>query len=118
MNCVPATDQVGGAEDLCANCGVVPSDTVKLKNCNACRLVKYSHEIGYGITPVLGFDTRKRPTTRGRKKDKRREHLANLAAERRNKKAKAEAEAAEAEAAESEGRLVARSASVQAVGAV
>ena len=41
MNCcVPANDRVDGAE-ACANCGAVSSDTVKLKNCNACRLVKY-----------------------------------------------------------------------------
>ncbi|EJK46661.1 hypothetical protein THAOC_34664 [Thalassiosira oceanica] len=26
---------------VCANCGLVSSDTVKLKNCTACRLVKY-----------------------------------------------------------------------------
>ena len=27
--------------DVCANCGKEPSDAVKLKNCTACRLVKY-----------------------------------------------------------------------------
>ena len=28
-------------QSACANCGVVSSDAVKLKNCTACRLVKY-----------------------------------------------------------------------------
>jgi len=36
MSCVP----VDGAE-ACANCGATAKDTVKLKNCTACRLVKY-----------------------------------------------------------------------------
>ena len=35
MSCVPA------ASDVCANCGKHGSDGVKLKNCKACRLVKY-----------------------------------------------------------------------------
>ena len=42
MKCVPAG--VGGddsGDEACANCGTTASDTVKLKNCTACRLVKY-----------------------------------------------------------------------------
>ncbi|EJK64892.1 hypothetical protein THAOC_14321, partial [Thalassiosira oceanica] len=35
--CVP----VDAAADVCANCGKTGSDAVKLKNCTACRLVKY-----------------------------------------------------------------------------
>ena len=31
----------GKAKEACANCGKTGSDTVKLKNCTACRLVKY-----------------------------------------------------------------------------
>ena len=38
MNCVPCED---GGDEACANCGKQGSDIVKLKNCNACRLVKY-----------------------------------------------------------------------------
>ncbi|EJK47895.1 hypothetical protein THAOC_33352, partial [Thalassiosira oceanica] len=38
MSCVPVVDD--GAE-VCANCGKQGSDAVKLKNCTACRLVKY-----------------------------------------------------------------------------
>ncbi|EJK50079.1 hypothetical protein THAOC_30987, partial [Thalassiosira oceanica] len=38
MSCVPVADDGGEA---CANCGKQGSDTVKLKNCTACRLVKY-----------------------------------------------------------------------------
>ncbi|EJK64030.1 hypothetical protein THAOC_15280 [Thalassiosira oceanica] len=38
MSCVPVVDD--GAE-VCANCGKQGSDTVKLRNCTACRLVKY-----------------------------------------------------------------------------
>ena len=30
-----------GGDEACANCGKNGSDIVKLKNCNACRLVKY-----------------------------------------------------------------------------
>jgi len=37
MSCVP----VDAAADVCANCGKTGSDAVKLKNCTACRLVKY-----------------------------------------------------------------------------
>ncbi|EJK64965.1 hypothetical protein THAOC_14241, partial [Thalassiosira oceanica] len=38
MSCtLVATDD----ETVCANCGLVSSDTVKLKSCTACRLVKY-----------------------------------------------------------------------------
>ena len=37
MNCSLVTND----EAACANCGVVSSDTVKLKNCTACLLVKY-----------------------------------------------------------------------------
>ncbi|EJK57267.1 hypothetical protein THAOC_22709, partial [Thalassiosira oceanica] len=37
MSCVPVADD----GDTCANCGKQGSDTVKLKNCTACRLVKY-----------------------------------------------------------------------------
>ena len=36
MSCVPAVN-----DEACANCGKHGSDTVKLKNCTACRLVKY-----------------------------------------------------------------------------
>ena len=36
MSCVPVDK-----EEACANCGKHGSDNVKLKNCNACRLVKY-----------------------------------------------------------------------------
>ena len=36
MSCVPGADN-----ETCANCGKLGSDDVKLKNCNACRLVKY-----------------------------------------------------------------------------
>ncbi|EJK76551.1 hypothetical protein THAOC_01680 [Thalassiosira oceanica] len=39
MNCVPVDG--GGVEEACANCGKTGSDTVKLKSCTACRLVKY-----------------------------------------------------------------------------
>ncbi|EJK43951.1 hypothetical protein THAOC_37556 [Thalassiosira oceanica] len=38
MSCVPVAGDDDGA---CANCGKQGSDTVKLKNCTACRLVKY-----------------------------------------------------------------------------
>ncbi|EJK43958.1 hypothetical protein THAOC_37548 [Thalassiosira oceanica] len=38
MSCVPVVDDSGEA---CANCGKQGSDTVKLRNCAACRLVKY-----------------------------------------------------------------------------
>ena len=38
MNCVPAAADV---EEACANCGKHGSDGVELKNCTACRLVKY-----------------------------------------------------------------------------
>ena len=38
MSCI-AVD--GGLADVCANCGKHGSDIVKLKNCTACRLVKY-----------------------------------------------------------------------------
>ncbi|EJK57182.1 hypothetical protein THAOC_22806 [Thalassiosira oceanica] len=38
MSCVPVADD---GDEACANCGKHGSDTVKLKNCNACRLVKY-----------------------------------------------------------------------------
>ncbi|EJK77557.1 hypothetical protein THAOC_00606 [Thalassiosira oceanica] len=37
MSCVPVVDDVG----VCANCGKQGSDVVKLKDCTACRLVKY-----------------------------------------------------------------------------
>ena len=36
MSCIADRDV-----DLCANCGKHESDTIKLKNCTACRLVKY-----------------------------------------------------------------------------
>ncbi|EJK57315.1 hypothetical protein THAOC_22657 [Thalassiosira oceanica] len=36
MSCVPTA-----AAEACANCGKHGSDVVKLRNCNACRLVKY-----------------------------------------------------------------------------
>ena len=39
MSCVTAGK--GDGEEACANCGKHGSDTVKLKNCTACRLVKY-----------------------------------------------------------------------------
>ncbi|EJK57558.1 hypothetical protein THAOC_22386 [Thalassiosira oceanica] len=38
MNCVPVAD---GGDESCANCGKTGSGTVKLKDCAACRLVKY-----------------------------------------------------------------------------
>ncbi|EJK58288.1 hypothetical protein THAOC_21605, partial [Thalassiosira oceanica] len=38
MSCVPVADD--GIE-TCANCGTIASDTVKLKKCTACQLVKY-----------------------------------------------------------------------------
>ena len=38
MSCVPGE---GEGDDVCANCGKTGSDTVKLKDCTACRLVKY-----------------------------------------------------------------------------
>ncbi|EJK55991.1 hypothetical protein THAOC_24202 [Thalassiosira oceanica] len=37
-SCVPVADD---GDETCANCGKQGSDTVKLKNCTACRLVKY-----------------------------------------------------------------------------
>ncbi|EJK67172.1 hypothetical protein THAOC_11831 [Thalassiosira oceanica] len=39
MSCVPVAE-VDGIE-ACANCGKQGSDTIRLKNCTACRLVKY-----------------------------------------------------------------------------
>ena len=38
MSCVPGE---GDGNEACANCGKHGSDTVKLKNCTACRLAKY-----------------------------------------------------------------------------
>ena len=38
MSCIAVDD---GSADVCANCGTTASDTVKLKDCAACRLVKY-----------------------------------------------------------------------------
>ena len=38
MSCVPVVDE---SDEACANCGKLGSDNVKLKNCTACRLVKY-----------------------------------------------------------------------------
>ena len=38
MSCIAVDD---GPADICANCGTTASDTVKLKICTACRLVKY-----------------------------------------------------------------------------
>ncbi|EJK59003.1 hypothetical protein THAOC_20832 [Thalassiosira oceanica] len=38
MRCVPCE---GDGDETCANCGKLGSDAVKLKNCTACRLVKY-----------------------------------------------------------------------------
>ncbi|EJK74851.1 hypothetical protein THAOC_03444 [Thalassiosira oceanica] len=40
MSCVPV-DRESETDEVCANCGKHGSDTVKLKNCTACRLVKY-----------------------------------------------------------------------------
>ena len=40
MSCVPV-DREDDGDEACANCGKHQSDTVKLKNCTACRLVKY-----------------------------------------------------------------------------
>ena len=37
MSCVP----VFKSDEACANCGMHGSATVKLKDCAACRLVKY-----------------------------------------------------------------------------
>ena len=39
MSCV--TGGEGGGDEACANCGKLGSDGVKLRNCAACRLVKY-----------------------------------------------------------------------------
>ena len=39
MNCVGADD--GDEVYACANCGKLGSNNVKLKDCTACRLVKY-----------------------------------------------------------------------------
>ncbi|EJK76507.1 hypothetical protein THAOC_01728 [Thalassiosira oceanica] len=41
MNCKPVVDRESGSGEACANCGKQGSDSVKLKNCTACRLVKY-----------------------------------------------------------------------------
>ncbi|EJK73040.1 hypothetical protein THAOC_05358 [Thalassiosira oceanica] len=38
MSCVPVVDD---CDEVCANCGKCGSDIIKLKNCTACRLVKY-----------------------------------------------------------------------------
>ncbi|EJK44927.1 hypothetical protein THAOC_19775 [Thalassiosira oceanica] len=38
MSCVPVMDD---GDEVCANCGKQGSDTIKLKSCTACRLVKY-----------------------------------------------------------------------------
>ncbi|EJK54371.1 hypothetical protein THAOC_26007, partial [Thalassiosira oceanica] len=38
MRCVPCE---GEGDEACANCGKLGSNAVKLKNCTACRLVKY-----------------------------------------------------------------------------
>ncbi|EJK71364.1 hypothetical protein THAOC_07209 [Thalassiosira oceanica] len=38
MSCVPVLND---GDELCANCGKQGSDTIKLKSCTACRLVKY-----------------------------------------------------------------------------
>ena len=38
MSCIASS---GDSVDSCANCGKHGSDAVKLKNCTACRLVKY-----------------------------------------------------------------------------
>ncbi|EJK44625.1 hypothetical protein THAOC_36821, partial [Thalassiosira oceanica] len=38
MSCVPVTDD---GDEACANCGKHGNDTIKLKKCTACRLVKY-----------------------------------------------------------------------------
>ena len=40
MNGVPVGG-VDGGDEACANCGKLGSDAVKLRNCTACRLVKY-----------------------------------------------------------------------------
>ena len=40
MNCVPVGGE-GDGDEACANCGKHGGDIVKLKNCTACRLVKY-----------------------------------------------------------------------------
>ncbi|EJK56806.1 hypothetical protein THAOC_23231 [Thalassiosira oceanica] len=40
MSCVPV-DRERGSCEACANCGKQGSDTVRLRNCTACRLVKY-----------------------------------------------------------------------------
>ncbi|EJK67613.1 hypothetical protein THAOC_11329 [Thalassiosira oceanica] len=37
-SCVPIVDE---GDEVCANCGKHGSDIVKLKHCNACRIVKY-----------------------------------------------------------------------------
>ena len=41
MNCVPQVADDGDEAHACANCGKLASDNIKLKDCTACRLVKY-----------------------------------------------------------------------------
>ncbi|EJK77124.1 hypothetical protein THAOC_01065 [Thalassiosira oceanica] len=41
MSCVPVPATAANKEEVCANCGKEGNDTVKLKNCTACFLVKY-----------------------------------------------------------------------------
>ena len=43
MSCSLANDAGGevDGDEICANCGKTGSDTVKLRNCTACRLVRY-----------------------------------------------------------------------------
>ncbi|EJK56285.1 hypothetical protein THAOC_23867, partial [Thalassiosira oceanica] len=40
MSCRPVRQESSSGE-ACANCGKQGSDTIQLKNCAACRLVKY-----------------------------------------------------------------------------
>ena len=41
MSCQPVDDVGDGGVEVCANCGKQGGDTVKLKHCNDCHLVKY-----------------------------------------------------------------------------
>ncbi|EJK47406.1 hypothetical protein THAOC_33872 [Thalassiosira oceanica] len=41
MSCVPVKGDGSDGAEACANCGKLGSDATKLKNCTACRLVKY-----------------------------------------------------------------------------
>jgi len=48
----------GGGDEACANCGRPGSDAVKLKNCTACRLVKYCGVGCHARGPIAGSTRR------------------------------------------------------------